>query len=1552
MSSRKAAARSALARLKAKREGGGGGGGGGATSSKVSDGSDSDRVYDEVSEDEYASAVRGRMMEDDFIEDDDGGGYMDDGRDVFENEEGGAYESDTEDEAEYYERTGRRKPKKGTKAAAAANAAAKKTSVASAYTNQAASARKKPARPTLGARSAFLGDSSSSRPAMRTTEKEEDFMQRLIGGLQPGNEPPTPSPASRVSLAPPQQPHHQARKRPRGDFSAFRPSSAARESSPSSGAPSSDPPELADLMPGAHVHISGSDSPPWDTAANEDQEHHGLPAHKRPKSTKATAGLPQSVNAISLHVQAAPAMMDVDGDAEDEDDDDGFSIRTNKAGARAPIVNVAAKRALATPPSRPVAPHVAHLDEPQPPSTPHTSWQNVGAKLSKVTSAPAPETPAPSRPAVAARGKSSAAVPSTPATPASTKTINAFESDGRSVRFYWLDWVEQQGSVFLTGKVKNRDTGKCVSATLDVQGVERCVYLLPKVKLDGTRCDEDEVYDEFDNMRSKYGIKNFLAKWVTRKYAFEVPGVPVETEYLKIKYGFDEPELPADISGATFSRAFGTATNAFELFVVKRGIMGPCWLNVRDAQIRTDGPELSWTKIEFQVDEPKSVSPFKDDDETAPREAPPVTVMSLAGRTVMNHEANKREVVCVSAQTWRDMQLEDPTPPEELESNLFTVVRPLGERFPNGFEAEAKAGRTRIMAVKYERMLLNQLLAQIHLQDPDIIVSHEFSGVFLDVLLKRIAELKADHWSRIGRFRKARMPTIRAGYKLALVAGRLVCDLASETAKGIIPSVTWSLTEMCATHLKTQREDVDPDETAAFFDSLAPSPARLLTFVRHCEVDAFLQMALACKVQILALTKQLTNLAGNSWARCLNGGRAERNDYILLHDFHRHKYICPDKPAFSSSWEKKKAAAKADHDGAAGEGEEEANAGKVASKQQKFKGGLVFEPKRGLYDKYILVMDFNSLYPSIIQEYNIDFTTVDRAACNANLADVDQLPELPSSDVAQGVLPRLIATLVARRRGVKSLMKDTRASPAQQLQWNIKQLALKLTANSMYGCLGFDMSRFYARPLAALTTFKGREVLMATKELAESLSLDVIYGDTDSVMINTNATDLAQAMRIGAEFRKKVNERYRLLEIDIDGVFQRMLLVQKKKYAAIKVEDNGAKTSTEVKGLDQKRREYCALAKNVSNYVLEQILSGEATETVVAKIHEYLCQIGDEVRESKIDLEDYIIYKQLGKNPSEYNPSVALPHVKVALRAIEKGESARAGDVIPYVFCLGEDGSSASKSAQADRAFSPNDLRRQGSTLKIDFEHYLALQLLPPIERLCENIEGTDRMRLAECLGLDASRYASHTTSAAESGAGREFSTLDSQVPDEVKFASCEALRFKCSSCGQHSTFEGLMACNGMLQRTGIACTHESCCAPFGLASLAIQLEQQIRQYIARFYEGWSVCTEPTCGAVTRLAGVYARRCLVSGCRGKTELRYSDKALYTQLCFLSSLFDADRCRENSKGRANHADVVACSTVSAKQLAHLYSIVDKYLQRSGRRFVGLEKLFRSLYVRSS
>lgn len=169
---------------------------------------------------------------------------------------------------------------------------------------------------------------------------------------------------------------------------------------------------------------------------------------------------------------------------------------------------------------------------------------------------------------------------------------------------------------------------------------------------------------------------------------------------------------------------------------------------------------------------------------------------------------------------------------------------------------------------------------------------------------------------------------------------------------------------MCELYLgeENPREEID-NEIA--LKTWATSRKGLLNYVTHCEADTFLITAIALKVQMLPLTKVLTNLAGNSWGRTLSGTRAERNEYILLHEFHKNKYICPDK-IFGKGKPKVE------------EENPEGGEGADVKKKDKFKGGLVFEPEKGLYDKFILVMDFNSLYPSIIQEYNICFTTVDR----------------------------------------------------------------------------------------------------------------------------------------------------------------------------------------------------------------------------------------------------------------------------------------------------------------------------------------------------------------------------------------------------------------------------------------------------------------------------------------------------------------------------------------------------------------------------------------------
>ncbi|VDK17977.1 unnamed protein product [Anisakis simplex] len=572
---------------------------------------------------------------------------------------------------------------------------------------------------------------------------------------------------------------------------------------------------------------------------------------------------------------------------------------------------------------------------------------------------------------------------------------------------------------------------------------------------------------------------------------------------------------------------------------------------------------------------------------------------------------------------------------------------------------------------------------------------------------------------------------------------------------------------------------------------------QLIEAINRSWLNIWLTVSIIVELNALPLFVQITQTVGGVLSRTLMGGRAERNEFLLLHAFHKAGYVAPNKFQYEYHHHNQKNKKKDTENIEMNEDETEEKGDEKTSKKAQYTGGLVLEPKKGLYDKYILLLDFNSLYPSIIQEYNICFTTVDQSK-----KDDSELPALPD-DSEEGILPREIRVLVERRRAVKNLMKSEKLSDHLRQQYNIRQMALKLTANSMYGCLGFTYSRFYAKPLAALITSRGRDILMHTKDLVEKDGYSVIYGDTDSIMINTGLDNLEEAKKLGNKLKRMVNKCHTKLELDIDGLYRKLLLLKKKKYAGLAVDLNNCdKMKKEMKGLDIVRRDWSLLAKDIGNEIVEMILSMSLKrEELDTSIYDRLRFLRKELDDDAIDIEKFEIFKQLTRDPKEYADIKSQPHAAVAQRLNESGKfHFHKGDTVNYIIC--EDGT---QSSSTQRAYHRSEIA-SNKNLHIDIHYYLAHQIHPVVCRLCEPIEEIDAVGVANALGyllirIDSSGYRIRAKAADSQGDEQGDETTFEWKHD---FSQCQPFKFKCPHAECRKEIEITKAIEGEVCRVNI----------------------------------------------------------------------------------------------------------------------------------------------------
>ncbi|XP_044743890.1 DNA polymerase alpha catalytic subunit [Chrysoperla carnea] len=949
------------------------------------------------------------------------------------------------------------------------------------------------------------------------------------------------------------------------------------------------------------------------------------------------------------------------------------------------------------------------------------------------------------------------------------------------LRFFWWDAHEIQskpGNVFLFGKIFLKSSNSWVSCCVQVENIERKLYVLPrKYHYDmrsNTFTDEEvtmiDVYNEFNKKFAKG--HQFRSKPTNKFYCFDVQDVPTEAEYLEVRYPADGGRIPKEnMAGETIQHIFGTDTNFLEIFLLDRKIKGPCWLDIEGAEL-CENKQISWCKMEYRCNM-RNVT--ITNMELAP---PPLVLAALTIRTTLNPSTNQTEIVMISCLTHSKYEIHKSAPEPMYENHFCVLSRPTGVSWSfDHLELFKTYKATKVQKCDSERALLNYFLTQFLKNDADLIIGHDLVGYQLDVLFHRLSVLKIGNWSLFGKLRLKTMPQRVKNIQQDLCAGRLVCDLKI-SAKELIKSRSYDLPTLCSNILKMDDTaacyELEQDEIRNFYE-VSNGLRKLIAWTMR---DTSCILKMVYELNALPLAVQITNITGFILSKTLLGGRSERNEYLLLHAFTENNYIVPDKykQVMVDDFEQNVATT---------------DTSKVGKKKPQYAGGLVLEPKVGFYNTYILLMDFNSLYPSIIQEYNICFTEPTDPKTKTTGSEPlggddgfvvnEGLRFTPGADnVEMRILPKEIKKLVDSRREVKTLMKKVDVSSDLYMKYNIKQLALKLTANSMYGCLGYSKSRFYAQRLASKITELGREILQNTQVLVKQLCYEVIYGDTDSLMINTNIRDYEQVFKIGIKIKREVNQHYKQIELDIDGVFQYLLLLKKKKYAArivSKDKRGNLVYQQEIKGLDIVRRDWCQLAAKTGKYILDNLLCDHDEDTRMKAIFTHLTTLRVKLEQNEIPITDLAITKQLTKAPGAYADMKALPHVQVAVRYnLIHAKRLRQGDMVSYVIC--DDGTDRQA---MQRGYHIDELKTN-TKLKIDIKYYLLQQVFPLVNRLCEPIDYIQSEQIANCLGLEGLTFKqvlkpNDKTQISDSD-GCSTSTANKNL-----FIGAKSFIFKCVSC-------------------------------------------------------------------------------------------------------------------------------------------------------------------------
>lgn len=425
---------------------------------------------------------------------------------------------------------------------------------------------------------------------------------------------------------------------------------------------------------------------------------------------------------------------------------------------------------------------------------------------------------------------------------------------------------------------------------------------------------------------------------------------------------------------------------------------------------------------------------------------------------------------------------------------------------------------------------------------------------------------------------------------------------------------------------------------------------------------------------LLPVEIELTKICGLSLEETSSSATGRLVESLLMRKAHERNEIIPEIPKYNEIIERQK---------------------------NPIKAAYVKIPEPGIYSN-IAVFDFRSLYPSIIISHNIDPFTLNCDCCSEKNAHIS-----PTEDKfckkRKGLIPEVLEDLINKRMKIKREMNELDKTSEGYKKLFARQWALKILANSIYGQTVYPRARWYSRECGSSITAWGRHYILSTIEKAEKQGFDVLYSDTDSILLILKNKTKKDAI----DFMKSINKELPGdMELELEDFYPRGVFVTKrtsttgakKKYALI-----DEKGMIKIRGFELVRRDWSKIAKKTQMEVLKAILKEGDKEKAVQIVKETI----KEVKEGKISLEELVIFTQLQKDIHSY--AITSPEISAAKKAIKRGKKLEKGSLIGYV--ITKNGNSISDKAEL-LEFAKN----------YDPDYYINKQILPSVLKILKEL--------------------------------------------------------------------------------------------------------------------------------------------------------------------------------------------------------------------------------------